>query len=78
METMEILNKQIDKLLRDYELLRLENENLKEKLNESTKKNDELINYSKDMLSKIDNALNYAKVESERDESEERDNSLHQ
>jgi len=62
MEIIEKLNAQIDKTLKDYELLRIENSSLKIELDRLKNKNDELVRNNQDMLLKIDSTLTLAKA----------------
>lgn len=62
MEIIHKLNAKVDKILSDYELLRLENNSLKIELERLKNKNDELIRNNQDMLLKIDSTLTLSKV----------------
>lgn len=62
MEIIEKLNAQIDKMLKDYEILKIENNSLKIELDRLKNKNDELIRNNQDMLLKIDSTLTLSKA----------------
>jgi len=62
MEIIEILNTKIDKLLYQYELLKKENENLRQDLNDLKNKNDELERNNQDMLLRIDSTLTFVEA----------------
>ncbi len=57
---MEIINKlniKIDKLVHEYELLKKENQNLRQDLYDLKNTNDELVRNNQDMLLKIDSTI---------------------
>lgn len=62
MELIQKFEKQIDKLLQDYEHLESENNYLKIELEKLKNKNDELVRNNQDMLLRIDSTLTLAKV----------------
>lgn len=62
MEIIQKLNTQVEKILSDYELLRLENNSLKIELERLKNRNDELIRNNQDMLLKIDSTLNLSRM----------------
>ena len=57
MEITETLNNKIDKLLHDYERLRLENLSLKQDIDTLQNNNDELSRNNQDMFLRIDSTL---------------------
>jgi cell division protein ZapB len=63
MEIVEILNNKIDKLLHDYERLRLENLSLKQDIMDMQNDNDELSRNNQDMFLKIDSTLTLLKAQ---------------
>ncbi|GGD39574.1 hypothetical protein GCM10012288_12000 [Malaciobacter pacificus] len=63
MELIETLNSKIDKLLHDYEKLRLENINLKQELDMLKNDNDELVRNNQDMFLRIDSTLTLIKAQ---------------
>jgi len=62
MNIIEKLNIKIDKLVYEYELMKKENENLREDLNALKNKNDELERNNQDMLLRIDSTVTFLKV----------------
>lgn len=62
MEIIETLNDKIDKLLHDYERLRLENASLKQEIESIKNDNDELVRNNQDMFLRIDSTLTLAKA----------------
>ena len=63
MEIIETLNTKIDKLLHDYERLKLENQSLKQELDSLQNDNDELSRNNQDMFLRIDSTLNLIKAQ---------------
>lgn len=63
MEIIEILNTKLDKLLHDYDRLRLENQSLKQDLELMKNENDELIRNNQDMFLRIDSTLTLLKAQ---------------
>lgn len=64
MQSMEItkaLDSKIEKLIRDYERIRIENDSLRQELNELKNLNDELTRNNQDMLLRIDSAITLKK-----------------
>ncbi|AXX92089.1 hypothetical protein AMOL_1105 [Malaciobacter molluscorum LMG 25693] len=64
MQSIEItkaLDSKIEKLIRDYERIRIENDSLRQELNELKNLNDELIRNNQDMLLRIDSAITLKK-----------------
>ncbi len=57
MEIIENLNIKIDKLVHEYELLKKENQNLRQDLYDLKNNNDELERNNQDMLLKIDSTI---------------------
>ena len=57
MEIIETLNNKIDKLIHDYDKLRLENLALQQELDSMKNENDELIRNNQDMFLRIDSTL---------------------
>ena len=57
MEIIETLNSKIDKLIHDYDKLRLENLALQQELDSMKNENDELIRNNQDMFLRIDSTL---------------------
>lgn len=57
MEIIETLNTKLDKLLHDYERLKLENISLKQELDSMKNENDELVRNNQDMFLRIDSTL---------------------
>ncbi len=64
MEIIETLNTKIDRLLHDYEKLRLENLALKQELDSIRNENDELVRNNQDMFLRIDSTLTLIKARS--------------
>jgi cell division protein ZapB len=62
MEIVETLNEKIDKLLHDYERLRLENQSLKQELSTLKNDNDELVRNNQDLFLRIDSTLTLLKA----------------
>lgn len=62
MDMVQKLNAQVDKILSDYEILRLENNSLRIELERLKNKNDELVRNNQDMLLKIDSTLTLTKA----------------
>ncbi len=62
MEIIETLNNKIDKLIHDYDKLRLENLALQQELDFMKNENDELVRNNQDMFLRIDSTLTLAKV----------------
>lgn len=63
MELIETLNSKIDKLIHDYEKLKLENMNLKQELDMLKNDNDELVRNNQDMFLRIDSTLTLIKAQ---------------
>lgn len=63
MEIIETLNTKLDKLLHDYDRLRLENQSLKQELDAMKNENDELIRNNQDMFLRIDSTLTLLKAQ---------------
>ena len=59
---METLNSKIDKLIHDYDKLRLENLALQQELDSMKNENDELIRNNQDMFLRIDSTLTLIKA----------------
>ena len=64
MEIIETLNTKIDKLIHDYDRLRLENQALQQELDFLKNENDELIRNNQDMFLRIDSTLTLIKARS--------------
>ena len=64
MEIIETLNNKIDKLVHDYDKLRLENLALQQELDVLKNENDELIRNNQDMFLRIDSTLTLIKARS--------------
>ena len=64
MDILETLNTKLDKLLHDYEKLKLENQSLKQELDSLKNDNDELVRNNQDMFLRIDSTLTLAKARS--------------
>ncbi|RXK13931.1 hypothetical protein CP965_00345 [Halarcobacter mediterraneus] len=64
MEIINILNKKIEKLVHEYELIKKENELLKRDLDDLKNKNDALERNNQDMLLKIDSTLTFVEAKS--------------
>lgn len=62
MEIIEALNTKIDKLIHDYDRLRLENQALQQELDFLKNENDELIRNNQDMFLRIDSTLTLIKA----------------
>jgi cell division protein ZapB len=62
MEIIETLNSKIDKLIHDYEKLRLENLSLSQELDAMKNENDELVRNNQDMFLRIDSTLTLIKA----------------
>lgn len=62
MEIIEALDSKIDKLLHDYEKLKLENEILRQDLEALRNTNDELVRNNQDMFLRIDSTLTLIKA----------------
>ena len=63
MEIIETLNNKIDKLIHDYEKLRLENLSLRQELDAIKNENDELVRNNQDMFLRIDSTLTLIKAQ---------------
>ena len=63
MEIIETLNSKIDKLIHDYDKLRLENLALQQELDSMKNENDELIRNNQDMFLRIDSTLTLIKAQ---------------
>jgi cell division protein ZapB len=63
MEILETLNTKIDKLIHDYEKLRLENQALIQELEAIKNDNDELVRNNQDMFLRIDSTLALIKAQ---------------
>ena len=63
MEIIETLNNKIDKLIHDYDKLRLENQELIRQLETLKNENDELARNNQDMFLRIDSTLALIKVQ---------------
>ncbi|RXK00368.1 hypothetical protein CRU98_04210 [Arcobacter sp. CECT 8986] len=61
MEITKALDLKIEKLIRDYERIRIENDSLRQELNELKNLNDELTRNNQDMLLRIDSAITLKK-----------------
>jgi len=64
MEIIETLNSKLDKLIHDYERLKLENASLKQEIESMKNDNDELVRNNQDMFLRIDSTLTLAKARS--------------
>lgn len=64
MEIIETLNNKIDKLIHDYDKLRLENLALQQELDSMKNENDELVRNNQDMFLRIDSTLTLIKARS--------------
>ncbi len=62
MEIIETLNTKIDKLIHDYDKLRLENQALQQEIDFLKNENDELIRNNQDMFLRIDSTLTLIKA----------------
>lgn len=63
MEIIETLNNKIDKLIHDYDKLRLENQDLIRQLELLKNENDELVRNNQDMFLRIDSTLTLIKAQ---------------
>uniref|UniRef100_UPI004047D612 hypothetical protein n=1 Tax=Aliarcobacter sp. TaxID=2321116 RepID=UPI004047D612 len=63
MEILETLNNKVDKLIHDYEKLKLENQALLQELNRIKNDNDELVRNHQDMFLRIDSTLTLIKAQ---------------
>jgi len=63
MELIETLNIKLDRLLHDYERLKLENQALKQELDSVKNENDELVRNNQDMFLRIDSTLTLVKAQ---------------
>ena len=63
MEIIETLNTKIDKLIHDYDKLRLENQALQQELDLLKNENDELVRNNQDMFLRIDSTLTLIKAQ---------------
>lgn len=63
MEITETLNDRINKLLLDYERLKLENQTLRQELDSLKNENDELVRNNQDMFLRIDSSLTLLKAQ---------------
>ena len=61
-QIIETLNSKIDKLIHDYEKLRLENLSLRQELDAIKNENDELVRNNQDMFLRIDSTLTLIKA----------------
>ncbi len=62
MEIMNKLNIKISKLIHEYELIKKENQNLHQDLDDLKNNNDELERNNQDMLLKIDSTLTFLEI----------------
>ena len=62
MKIIETLNSKIDKLIHDYEKLRLENLSFRQELDAIKNENDELVRNNQDMFLRIDSTLTLIKA----------------
>ena len=62
MKIIATLNSKIDKLIHDYEKLRLENLSLRQELDAIKNENDELVRNNQDMFLRIDSTLTLIKA----------------
>ena len=62
MEIIETLNSKIDKLIHDYDKIKLENQALIQELENLKNENDELIRNNQDMFLRIDSTLTLIKA----------------
>ena len=62
MEIIETLNTKIDKLIHDYDKLRLENLALQQEIDSLRNENDELTRNNQDMFLRIDSTITLAKA----------------
>ena len=63
MEIIETLNTKIDKLIHNYDKLRLENQALQQELDLQKNENDELVRNNQDMFLRIDSTLTLIKAQ---------------
>ena len=63
MEIIETLNTKIDKLIHNYDKLRLENQALQQQLDLLKNENDELVRNNQDMFLRIDSTLTLIKAQ---------------
>ena len=63
MEIIETLNSKIDKLIHDYDKIKLENQALIQELENLKNENDELVRNNQDMFLRIDSTLALIKVQ---------------
>ena len=63
MKIIETLNTQIDKLIHDYDKLKLENLALQQEIDSLKNENDELIRNNQDMFLRIDSTLTLIKAQ---------------
>ena len=63
MKIIETLNSKIDKLIHDYDKLRLENLALQQELDFMKNENDELVRNNQDMFLRIDSTLTLIKAQ---------------
>ncbi|MGM0518298.1 MAG: hypothetical protein ACQERD_01495 [Campylobacterota bacterium] len=63
MEIIETLNTKLDRLLYEYEKLKVENQTLQEELDNMKNENDELIRNNQDMFLRIDSTLTLTKAQ---------------
>ena len=63
MEIIETLNTKIDKLIHNYDKLRLENQALQQELDLLKNENDALVRNNQDMFLRIDSALTLIKAQ---------------
>lgn len=63
MEIIETLNNKIDRLIHDYDKLRLENQELIWQLERLKNENDELVRNNQDMFLRIDSTLTLIKAQ---------------
>ncbi len=61
MEIIKALDSKIEKLIHDYERIRIENDALRQELNQLKNTNDELVRNNQDMLLRIDSAITLTK-----------------
>lgn len=61
MKIIETLNAKIDKLIHDYDVIKVENDSLRKELNDMKNKNDELVRNNQDMLLRIDSTMTLRK-----------------
>ncbi len=63
MEIIETLNSKIDKLIHDYDKIKLENQALIQQLENLKNENDELVRNNQDMFLRIDSTLTLIKAQ---------------